>query len=260
MKTITPKKVDICICVKNRGLIIESIVNNLSKQTFKDFNIIICDGMSEDATPLKLIELSNNADNIRIVQTGKDGTYVDAHNLVLQSTVSDYICWLDSDDLVTPNKLEEQVKFLDENTDVDIVTTGVVFTMNEKTVAMPNSLISWTNDEIAKLVEDGNSLSDICHFQTAMFRRECLKEFTNGKYFYDEYNEGRCGEGFLLTLFYLGHKFATIGDVMYMHNLDFAGMTAATDGKETFADEINMKTPGRRKQAIMKLFNKYNKE
>jgi len=260
MNTLFHKKVDICVCIKNRGKLIQNIINNSEKQSFKDFNLIICDGFSEDNTPLELINLAKLNKNIKVCQVNKGDTYVDAHNLALQNTVSDYICWFDSDDIIMPNKIEEQVKFLDEHKDVDIVTTGVVFSMHDNVVAMPNSLMSLTHEDIEKLMEDGSSLNNICHFQTAMFRRECLDKFKHNKYFYDEYNEGRCGEGFLLTLLYLGYKFATLGEVMYMHSLDFAGMTAENDGKEIFADEINTKTPGRRKQAIMKLFNKYNKE
>ena len=216
--------------------------------------------MSGDTTPVELISMSKTMKNLLTIQTKQDETYIDAHNLALLNTVSEYVCWIDSDDIITPDKLEEQVKFLDEHKDIDIVTTGVVFTMNEHTVAMQNSLVSLSHEDIENLIKDGNSLSDICHFQSAMFRRSCLEKFINKKYFYDEYVDGRCGEGFLLTLFYLGYKFGTIGNVMYMHNLDFGGMTAAADGKEIFADEINLKTEGRRKQAIMKLFNKYNKE
>ena len=259
MKELEPKKVDICICVKNRGQIIKNIVENLNKQTMQDFNVIICDGMSEDTTPLALINLSNEHDNIKVIQTDKNGTYVDAHNLVLQNTVSEYICWLDSDDFIANNKLELQSKFLDEHEDVDVVTGGTVFNMNGKSVVMANSLIDLSNEDLEKLKKEGYSLSDICHFQSAMFRRKCLKKFKNSKYFFDEYNEGRCGEGFLLTLMNLGYKFANMKELMYMHNLDFVGMTAMNDGKHVFADEINEMTPGKRKQTLTKMFNKYNK-
>ena len=259
MKTLEKKKVDICICAKNRESLIDAVLKNLNEQTLKDFNIVMCDGRSADSTTKKMIDFQSNKPNVLLVQTDANGKYIDAHNLALSNTVSEYVCWIDSDDVITNDKLEKQAKFLDEHPEVDVVTTGTMLRLGDLQAVMPNSLVEFSNEDIKEAIDKGTLLSDICHFQTAMFRRSCLEKFTCKKYFYDEYEEGRCGEGFLLTLFYLGCTFANIGDVTYSHNLLVGGMTSKTDGKPIFADEINSKTPGRRKQAIMKLFNKYNK-
>lgn len=259
MKTLSKRTVDICMCVKNRGYIIKKSIENIKKQTFSDFNIIVCDGHSIDNTPNVLIDLNKETPNLKVLQIDEDKTYIDAHNAVLSETVSDYICWVDSDDVITTHKMKTQVEFLESHPEVDIVTTGTMYMMSDKTVIMPNSIVELSHDEITDLINKGYSLSDICHFQSAMFRKSCLEKFKNGKYFFDEYVNGRCGEGFMLTLYYLGYKFHNIPNLMYCHSLDFNGMTAQIDGKHIFADEINEKTNGRRKQAIMKLFNKYNK-
>ena len=259
MKKLKSKKLDVCICAKNRGAFIRTIVENVKKQSFQDFNIILSDGRSLDSTVSTMIELQSVDPGIKLVQTDENGRYIDAHNLALNKTVSEYVCWIDSDDVMTVDKLEKQVKFLDEHPDVDIVTTGVVFNYNGLKMALPNTLVDLTHEEIEKALEDGSSLSDICHFQTAMFRRSCLKDFSKSKFFFDEYEDGRCGEGFLLTLYYLGHKFANIGEVMYAHNLLPNGMTAKAAGNRTYADKINEMTPGRRKQSVMRLLEKHNK-
>ena len=259
MSKTTPKKVDICMCIKNRGALVQDAIFSLSKQDFPDFNIIVCDGMSSDSTSYILVNLNNKINNMELCQTNKDGKYVDAHNIALSKTTSEYVCWIDSDDAITSDKISNQVKYLDEHPDIDAVTTGVMFSIDGKTALMPNSVVDLSPEEISELIEKkGYSLNDICHFQSVMFRRSCLDKFTNCKYFYDEYEDGRCGDGFMLTLFYLGFRIANIGKVMYAHMLHPSSMTAAIYDKHIFADEVNEKTPGRRKQTIMKLFKKYN--
>ena len=198
------KRVNICVCVYNRQSIIKSSLDSLLKQTYKDYNILVCDGKSLDKTIDVILDYQNNNSNVIAWQTEQEG-YINTHNFILNKTDSEYICFVDSDDLVDPQKIEEQVKYLDNNPDVDVVSSSVM--LSDKRV-LPNTMIELNNEQITEYLKNGNPMLSVCHFQSCMFRRKCLEKFTNKVYFYPEYENGMCGEGFLYTLHFLGYKFA----------------------------------------------------
>ncbi len=101
-------KVSIIIPTYNYGKFICEAIDSILNQTFKDYEIIIVDDGSTDNTEeiIKKYE-----DKINYFYKTNNGP-ASARNLGIQNATGDYICFLDSDDIFLPNKLEIQVNLL----------------------------------------------------------------------------------------------------------------------------------------------------
>ena len=249
------KKVTVCLCVKDRQNIVKNTIDMLLNQDYENYEIFLCDGKSEDLTMTTLLNYQKDYPGKVVAWQTEEPGYVNTHNFVLNQAKGDYICFVDSDDIVDGGKLKEQVKFLDEHPDVDVVSSCVMFP--DKRVLV-NSCVELDDEVISNALQKDIPMNTICHFQSCMFRRKCLEKFTGFKYFFDEYETGRCGEGFLYTLHFLGYKFANIITTVYVYlrGVIKSGMT--TKIVPEFADAIDAMTYEEKKTHILELFNKYN--
>lgn len=248
-------KVNICMCVKNRPSTVRSSIDTILKQTFEDYVLLLCDDMSSDMTMNTLLEYqARYPGKVQAWQNPEEG-YINVHNFILSKTDAEYICFIDSDDFVDERKLEEQVKFLDEHPDVDVVSTCTMFPNKQVLI---NSAVELDNDTITKALQNKIPISTICHFGSVMFRRKCLEKFTGNIYFYDEYNTGRCGDGFLYTLHFLGYKFANIISTIYVYSKGLIKNSLTNTVDPEFANSMDLLDYENKKMFTLEMFNNYN--
>ena len=96
------------------GCIAKTIESVLS-QTYPDWEMIIVDDCSKDNTYDVAKQYADKDDRIKVVKQEKNGGVASARNTALKLAKGDYIAFLDSDDLFLPNKLEKQLKFMQNN-------------------------------------------------------------------------------------------------------------------------------------------------
>jgi teichuronic acid biosynthesis glycosyltransferase TuaG len=90
----------------NRRVDLERCLNSLVEQTFKNFEVIICDNASTDDTK-ELIEKYNTLLNLNyIVLPENSGGPARPRNTGIINAKGEWICFLDSDDWYANNKLE----------------------------------------------------------------------------------------------------------------------------------------------------------
>lgn len=104
-------KASVIIPTYNRADYICDTVRSVLEQTYRDFEVIVVDDGSTDDT-LKRLEVFSN--KIKIVEQPNSERAV-ARNHGIKISSGEYVALLDSDDLWFPDKLEKQVKILDEN-------------------------------------------------------------------------------------------------------------------------------------------------
>ena len=94
---------------------IKATYDSVLSQTFNDFEWIIVDDCSKDDSFSLLKELEKKEKRIIVLQTPKNGGSAAARNIALKHATGKYVTFLDSDDVIDPNYLEEQVKFIKDN-------------------------------------------------------------------------------------------------------------------------------------------------
>lgn len=115
-------QVSVVIPTHNRAFIIGDAIRSVLEQTFQDFEIIIVDDASTDST--EEVVRSFQDERISYVKLdGKIGASA-ARNVGIRTAKSEYVAFLDSDDLWLPDKLEKQLEvFKDGNTKLGVVYT-----------------------------------------------------------------------------------------------------------------------------------------
>ena len=104
-------KVSVIIPLYNEEKYILECINSVINQTYKNLEIIIVDDKSTD-NGLKLLEKIKD-DRIRIIKLDKNSGVACARNKGIEVSTGDYICFLDSDDFWVKEKIEKQLKFIE---------------------------------------------------------------------------------------------------------------------------------------------------
>ncbi len=107
------KLVSVCINAYNRADVIEETIESVLNQTYKNLQIIVVDDGSTDNTA----EIVKSFDDgrIELYVLPKNSGISNSNNECLHRASGEYIAHLDSDDIWLPDKIEKQVKFLEEN-------------------------------------------------------------------------------------------------------------------------------------------------
>lgn len=106
------KLVSIIIPFHNEEEHIDSMLKSVINQTYKNLEIILINDGSTDDSLKKIKKYSDK--RIKIINIKKSGVSV-ARNVGIENATGKYLCFLDADDYWVNNKIEKQVKFIEEN-------------------------------------------------------------------------------------------------------------------------------------------------
>ncbi|MBI2429876.1 MAG: glycosyltransferase [Ignavibacteriales bacterium] len=99
-------------------------INSVLKQSFPDWELIVIDDGSDDATRTLIDEYINKDGRITYFFQPNAGL-ASARNTGMQRASGDYLCFLDSDDELAPAHLERRVKYLEKYPSVDFLHGGM---------------------------------------------------------------------------------------------------------------------------------------
>ena len=150
MTIATSPKVSVCIPVYNGSDYIAESIDSVLAQTFKDFELIVCDNCSTDNT--EEIVRNYKDPRIRYVRNQKNLGGVGNANRCLELAVGEYICIWHHDDCMMPDNLERKVCLLDEHPDVGFVHSNIVLIDVKGEVISPNI---WIEDSRHDYIENG---------------------------------------------------------------------------------------------------------
>lgn len=112
--------VSVVITTKNRPTLLPRAVKSVLGQTWRDLELIVIDDGSD--VPVTLDTADARA---RVIRNDVSKGVAEARNVGFRSSAGQFLCMLDDDDWYLPNKLEEQVRFLTENSGIDLVFSRV---------------------------------------------------------------------------------------------------------------------------------------
>jgi len=100
-------------------------IQSIKEQTFTDWEFIICDDASTNSTYEILQSIAKKDDKIKVFRLDVNVGAAEARNVCLKYISGKYIAIMDDDDISYKNRLFEQVKALDENSDISIVSSNI---------------------------------------------------------------------------------------------------------------------------------------
>jgi glycosyltransferase involved in cell wall biosynthesis len=119
-------KVTMSMPVRNGQRFIRSAIDSMLAQTFGDFELIICDNASTDATEQIVRDISARDPRVRYHRNPKDIGPANNHNVGLAQARGQYFRWHAHDDMIRPEYLATVVKILDEQPEVANAHTRTV--------------------------------------------------------------------------------------------------------------------------------------
>ena len=101
-------KVSVIIPIYNSEKYLNNLIENIERQTFKDFQVIFVNDGSQDNSQQILQEYCNNAPNATLISQENKGVS-SARNKGLEIAKGEYIVFWDADDQIAPNFLLDMV-------------------------------------------------------------------------------------------------------------------------------------------------------
>jgi len=151
---------------------LEEAINSILNQSFTDFEFLIGDDCSTD-TSLQLAEnISRRDSRVKVIKNDRNSGVSFTRNQLYDISNGEYIAVMDADDVALPERLEQQVKFLNDNK--DYVCVGSNHGLIDKHGYFLTVLkLPETDNEIQSLALKGHG--SICH-PCAMIRSEALSK------------------------------------------------------------------------------------
>ena len=146
---------------------IKTCIDSILTQSYKNLELIIIDDGSIDSTK----DIINSFSDPRIKYIWKEHSGIsNSLNLGIENSNGNLIARIDSDDIMYPNRLEVQIKYLNIHPEVDILGTGFEWGngKSNKEYYIPKT----GNITISELINDGNKLGH----PTVMFRKKSLQK------------------------------------------------------------------------------------
>jgi len=113
-------KLSVIIPVYNLEKYVEKCLDSVTSQNGKDLEIIVVDDGSADHTGQICDDFGNKYDNITVYHK-RNGGLSDARNYGIKRASGDYITFLDGDDFLAPNAIENILNNIKTHRNVDVV-------------------------------------------------------------------------------------------------------------------------------------------
>jgi glycosyltransferase involved in cell wall biosynthesis len=101
--------------IYNSEQFIAETIQSVIKQSFSDWELIVVDDCSDDDSVQVVKFFAENDSRIKLIQLSENSGAAVARNVAIGAAKGRYISFLDSDDLWLPDKLDTQLKFMQDN-------------------------------------------------------------------------------------------------------------------------------------------------
>ena len=107
--------------VYNAEKFLEDSIGSILNQTYSNFELLILDDASTDNS-LKIIRAHAKEDKrIKILVNKTNQKQAKCRNRLLKTTKTEFIAWMDADDISLVHRLQTQMDFLKQNSNIDAV-------------------------------------------------------------------------------------------------------------------------------------------
>lgn len=163
-------KVSVIIPSYNHKQFIEKTIESVIGQNYPDMELIVIDDGSRDGTPELLKKLEEKF-NFKLILKENEGVCATL-NRGLKEAKGDFITFIASDDYMSENRLVEQVQFLKNHDNVEVVAGAVTL------VNVNNNILSTKIPLVRGYVTFDDILKrNVVSAPTAMFRKSVFQKY-----------------------------------------------------------------------------------
>ncbi|MEN8171051.1 MAG: glycosyltransferase [Pseudomonadota bacterium] len=198
-------------------------LDSILAQTFKDFTVIAVDDGSSDNSSDIVRQYMQQDRRIELLQPGRQGV-VGAMNHALQHCTAPICARMDADDIMAPERLEQQWHYLQENPHIDLVGSRVHLFPEAIIQKGFDEYIRWQNGCLTpRQIADNIYIELPIAHPSVMFRRNTILRIGG-------YRDGDFPEDYelLLRLHHNGHQMAKLPEVL-LHWRDSGTRLTRTD-------------------------------
>lgn len=214
-------EISIILCVYNGAAFLAETLDSILCQTFPDWECVLIDDCSQDATPEILADYARREPRIRLFRNERNRGLQYSLNRAVNQARGRYMVRIDADDICRRDRLERQFAFMEANPAIAVSCCQVFLWKDGKTVSAP--ICRRTDpDSVQALFLFFNP---ICH-PGVIARLADIRAFM--------YTEGfSCSEDLKLwtEMLYAGKRFAVQDEYLLLYRLHDRQITA-TDPRD----------------------------
>ena len=210
---------------------LEEAVNSILTQTYTSLEfIIINDNPGNDSIKEYLDEIAGKDERVRVFSNKDNIGLTKSLNIGLKHCTGKYIARMDSDDISMPNRLEKQVAYLEENTEVCLVGSSIKYFGNKSSEYDGSKVFEIIDDEDLYEVRSLIHHSGPPH-PTFMFRKSFLDD---KKIVYPEQIVNAQDYGIMVECLKNGGKIRRIKECLLMYREHEGQITAKRSDKQKY--------------------------
>lgn len=157
------------MCVFNEEKYIDDTIESILSQTFADFEFIIVEDASTDKTREVAAKHARRDRRIKLILNEHNVGIGRSRNKGIGQAKGKYIATVDCGDLSHPQRLEKQVKFLEQNDDIYIVGTWAYWMDKDKRIIGTDKMPSSINSRL--LYSTGGTIHTSTMVRKELFER-----------------------------------------------------------------------------------------
>lgn len=165
--------VSVVMPVYNSQEFLEEAIESVLEQTYTNWELIIVDDGSPDSS-YEIAEKYQQKDTRIVLHKQKNGGPSSARNTAVSLAKGELIAMLDPDDVMFPNRLQEQVEFLDQYPEVSIVSCLCNYVDRNNRILGTNYTDILTIEDCHRYLRE-NKIIFCLHSGATMYREAFLK-------------------------------------------------------------------------------------
>ena len=169
-------KASIIIPVYNKGKYIKETLKSVDGQTEKDLEVIIIDDKSTDHSMdiIKDFQFSTKK-QVKVIQNDKNMGVAYSRNIGIEESKSDYITFLDADDLLDNNFIQVMLTRMREYPDLDFVRGSLNIFYDKRNIEESGYILMGT-DDIFKLESEPDYIySETYSANSRLYQKDSIK-------------------------------------------------------------------------------------
>ncbi len=130
---------------------IEAAIQSIQNQSMQEWELIIVDDCSEDRSPEIIEKLASNERRIKHFKNSKNRGVFYSRNYGIENSSGRYIALMDADDIAYSDRLEMQIEYLENHSDVGAVSGYYDYLDMENNLIINKSQMRFLNGDEVKV-------------------------------------------------------------------------------------------------------------